>query len=152
MSPFCGATDTPVLDFWWYLPWVSKPGWIPRLPALSPACNEFLRFTSGVTPADLLAASMAASHIAYMHVAVVGCQDLNRRPPIQWADTLSTQPPWPAIHILTLFPPSYDFWGGPRTPMTNIFVQTKNYLESQRQIYLYYHICTRMYLYHWLCG
>ena len=31
MSPFCGATDTPVLDFWWCLPWVSKPGWIPRL-------------------------------------------------------------------------------------------------------------------------
>ena len=21
-------TDTPVLDFWWCLPWVSKPGWI----------------------------------------------------------------------------------------------------------------------------
>ena len=23
---FCGATDTPVLDFWWCLTWVSKPG------------------------------------------------------------------------------------------------------------------------------
>ena len=33
MSPFCGATDTPFLDFWWRLPWVSKPGWIPRLRA-----------------------------------------------------------------------------------------------------------------------
>ena len=31
MSPFRGATDTPVLDFWWCLPWVSKPGWIPCL-------------------------------------------------------------------------------------------------------------------------
>ena len=27
MSPFCGATDTPVLDFWWCLLWVSKPEW-----------------------------------------------------------------------------------------------------------------------------
>ena len=26
ISPFCGATDTPVLDFWWRLPWVSKHG------------------------------------------------------------------------------------------------------------------------------
>ena len=28
-SFFFGTTDTPVLDFWWCLPWVSKPGWIP---------------------------------------------------------------------------------------------------------------------------
>ena len=33
--PFCGATDTPVLDFWWCLPWVSKPGW-NRLHAFLP--------------------------------------------------------------------------------------------------------------------
>ena len=26
-SPFCGGTDTPVLDFWWCLLWVSKPKW-----------------------------------------------------------------------------------------------------------------------------
>ena len=39
---------------------VSKPGWISRLPASSPARNGFLRFTSGVTPADLLTASMTA--------------------------------------------------------------------------------------------
>ena len=30
-----------------------------RLHALLPACNQFLTFTSGVTPADLLVASMA---------------------------------------------------------------------------------------------
>ena len=24
----CGATDTPVLDFWWRLLWVSKPQWV----------------------------------------------------------------------------------------------------------------------------
>ena len=27
MSHFCGDTDTPVLDFWWHLLWVSKPEW-----------------------------------------------------------------------------------------------------------------------------
>ena len=27
ISPFCGATDTPNLDFWWCLIWVSKPKW-----------------------------------------------------------------------------------------------------------------------------
>ena len=25
MSPFCGATDTTLLEFWWGLLWVSKP-------------------------------------------------------------------------------------------------------------------------------
>ena len=28
VSPFCGATDTPVLDFWWHLLWISKPEWV----------------------------------------------------------------------------------------------------------------------------
>ena len=28
---FCGVTDNPVLDFWWRLPWISKPRWIPLL-------------------------------------------------------------------------------------------------------------------------
>ena len=28
MSPFCGAIDTPVSDFWWRLLWVSKPEWV----------------------------------------------------------------------------------------------------------------------------
>ena len=27
ISPFCGASDIPVLDFWWRLLWVSKPEW-----------------------------------------------------------------------------------------------------------------------------
>ena len=53
ISPFDWATDTPVLDFWWRLVWVSKPGWIPSLHALLPAPNGFLRFTSGATPTDL---------------------------------------------------------------------------------------------------
>ena len=64
--------------------------------AFSPAHNRFLRFTSGVIPANLLMASMTAIHISYMHVAEVGCWDLNGRPSIQGADILSTQPPQPA--------------------------------------------------------
>ena len=28
ISPFCGATDTSVLKFWWCLLWVSKPEWV----------------------------------------------------------------------------------------------------------------------------
>ena len=45
ISPFCGATDNPVLDFWWHLPWVSKPGWIlacvqciPQIPLWCKTC------------------------------------------------------------------------------------------------------------------
>ena len=55
LCDYCG----PVLDFSWRLPWVSKPEWIPQLHALSPAHNAFLWFTSGATPADLLAVRMA---------------------------------------------------------------------------------------------
>ena len=37
ISSFCGAIETPVLDFCWRLPWVSKPGWIPCM--LSCLCD-----------------------------------------------------------------------------------------------------------------
>ena len=37
------------------------PGWIPHVYASSPACGGFLRFTSGVTPTDLLVSSIAAA-------------------------------------------------------------------------------------------
>ena len=43
MSPFCGATDTPVLDFWWCLLWVSKPEWV--LPYLSIVEAYVLHYT-----------------------------------------------------------------------------------------------------------
>ena len=43
MSPFCGATATLVLDFWWRLLWVSKPEWV--LPYLSLAEAYMLRYT-----------------------------------------------------------------------------------------------------------
>ena len=47
--------------------WVSKPGWICHLRVSPPACNGFLRFTSGATPADLLAATMTAEPLS-IHV------------------------------------------------------------------------------------
>ena len=46
----------------------------PLLCTLSPACNGFLRFTSGTKPADFLMTSMAA----YMHVAEVGCRETSK--------------------------------------------------------------------------
>ena len=51
MSPFCGATDTPVLDFW---PVFQSQGRFSCLCAFSPVYNRFLRFISGATPADPL--------------------------------------------------------------------------------------------------
>ena len=56
ISPFCGVTDTSVLDFWWRLLWVSKLRGITHLYASSPVSSGFLRFTSDTTFADLLTA------------------------------------------------------------------------------------------------
>ena len=41
-SPFCEANDTPVLDYWWCLPRVSKPGWILLLVCFLP-CSPLVR-------------------------------------------------------------------------------------------------------------
>ena len=61
IRPFHGATDTQVLDFWWYLLWVSKPEWAVLFSLGRCVCDVHSRkFTSGVTYADLLVASMAA--------------------------------------------------------------------------------------------
>ena len=61
MSNFCGATDTPVLDFWWCLFWVSKPAWAALFTlGRGVHVTHFLRFTSCVTPADLFVESMVA--------------------------------------------------------------------------------------------
>ena len=46
----------------------------PLLACFVTCMNGFLRFTSGVTPADLLMGSMAAGHIPHMHVSEIGCQ------------------------------------------------------------------------------
>ena len=74
-----GATDTSVLDFWWCLLWVSKPEWSALFTLgwdIHATCS--LRFTSGVTPADLLVASMAAElfSFTYLRAGIVG--DRNR--------------------------------------------------------------------------
>ena len=47
ISPLCGATDTPVLDFWRRLPWVSKSEWA-ALFALGGGVRDIspLKFTS----------------------------------------------------------------------------------------------------------
>ena len=48
---FCWAIHTSALDFLWDMPWVSKP-----MAVLYVYANLFLRFTSSVTPAELLMA------------------------------------------------------------------------------------------------
>ena len=53
----------PLIPLFRRQPWVSKPQWIPHLCVLSPACNEFPRFTSGATPADLLATSLCLLNV-----------------------------------------------------------------------------------------
>ena len=61
IGPFCWASDTLVLDFWWHLLAVSKPEWTASFAlgrGLHVTC--FLRFTSGATPANILVPSMAA--------------------------------------------------------------------------------------------
>ena len=60
------TTGTPVLDFGWCLPWISKLVWIHHLRAFSPACKWFLRSTSDVTTAALLTASIAAK--PFIHI------------------------------------------------------------------------------------
>ena len=60
---FYGATDTSDLDFWWFLLWVSIPKWKGLFtPGGSIHDVHSLRFTSGVTPVNLLTASMMNGH------------------------------------------------------------------------------------------
>ena len=69
ISPFCGATDIPVLDFWWCLLWISKPEWVALFILGRGICfTHTLRFTSGATPTDLLAASMVAKLFSSMYL------------------------------------------------------------------------------------
>ena len=81
-SPSCRATDTAVLNFWWCLPWFqSQGGWIPCLHNFSPVCSRFLRFTSGVTPANCVVVSMiakASTHVlANIFTNICGAQTHN---------------------------------------------------------------------------
>ena len=69
ISPFCGTTDIPVLDFWWCLLWVSKPEWAALFAhgrGVHVTCSP--RFTSGVIPANLLVVSMAAEPFSSMYL------------------------------------------------------------------------------------
>ena len=59
ISPFRGATDTPVLDFWWRLLWVSKLGWSAGWHTFLPACKIHLWCDT----CWLIEVSMAAKHI-----------------------------------------------------------------------------------------
>ena len=56
-SPFCGATNTPVLDFWW--------GFKARLDLL------LVCFTSGVTPADCIEVNMATKPFQSMYLQIM---------------------------------------------------------------------------------
>ena len=56
---------SPVLDFWWCLLWFSKPEWaVLFVLGRGIHVTHSLRLTSGATPADLLATSMAAKPIS----------------------------------------------------------------------------------------
>ena len=71
-----GATDTPVLDFWWCLLWVSKPEWAALFTQFGRGVHDihYLRFTSCATLLPVYMASIAASRFPHMHVsAEVGC-------------------------------------------------------------------------------
>ena len=64
LSPFCGATDTPIVDVWLHLLWVSKLEWAALFALGQGVCfTNSQRFTSGATHVDLLMASMATSRL-----------------------------------------------------------------------------------------
>ena len=74
---FWDTTDTTVLDFWWCILSVSKPKSAALFALGRGICvTHSLRFTSGVAPADLLAASMASKPISstYMQPHTGGTQ------------------------------------------------------------------------------
>ena len=91
-SPFCGDMDTHFLDFWGCLLWVSKPEWAALFALGEGVCVTCsLRFTSTVTPADLLAASMAVEPISptYQWAGIGGARNWDllhlRRTLYDWA-------------------------------------------------------------------
>ena len=69
ISPFCWVIDTPVLDFWCCLPWVSMPGWIHLLACFINCAHWIPQIHLCATSADPLVASMEASH--FIHVLVL---------------------------------------------------------------------------------
>ena len=95
MSIF-GATETPVLDFWWHLLQVSKRE-KAALFTLGGGVHDIysLRFTSGVTPLPVYMASIAASYFPHVCFSRGGMPDLNQRPPAWQLDALTTRPQRP---------------------------------------------------------
>ena len=96
-SPFCGATDTPILDFWWHLLWVSKPPWAVLFVfgrCVNVTCS--LKFTSSMTPADLLVASMATEPFSstYLQGGNGGTQNLRSLMPATHSVRPGTQMPY----------------------------------------------------------
>ena len=78
-SPFCWVTDTPILNFSWHILWVSKPQWAALFVfgrCVYVTCS--LKFTSSMTPADLMVASMATEPFSstYLQVGNGGTQNL----------------------------------------------------------------------------
>ena len=92
-TSFCGATDTPVSDFWWYFLWISKPEWA-ALFTLSGGAHDVcsLRVTSGATPADLLVPSMAAQPFSstYLVTGIGGARDWDLSSGASQCDTKQT--------------------------------------------------------------
>ena len=97
---FFGATDTPDLDFQWRLHFVSKPRHIPCL-------DGFLRFTSGVTPADPLATSMAGKSFV-IHICVM--MDKNGMPQPCHGTPLAPAMPWMGAPVPGIHLPSHHLW------------------------------------------
>ena len=98
------APDTPILDFWRCVLWISYPEWAALLALDRGVCDvHYLRFTSGTTPTELLTASMVASHCSpYACFSRGRMLDLNGRPPTQQTDMPTTQPPATGCLVLKL--------------------------------------------------
>ena len=91
ISPFCGTMDTPVSDFWWRFLRVSKPEWASLFTLGGGTCVTCsLRFTSGVTPADLLTANMIVELISstYLWAGIGGAQNQDLPTELCWLSLL----------------------------------------------------------------
>ena len=70
----------------------------PYLHALSPVHNGFLRFTSGMTPADLHGSQAVSSMYLHLHTSIAGAQVQNQAchclTPCDKTDALPTELCW----------------------------------------------------------
>ena len=98
---FFGATGTSVLDFWWSLPWVSKPEWVlPYSLFCGGECNVHSpRFTSGATLTNLLAAGVQLVTSPHACAEVGLSSDLNVQLHEQKTNALPLCQ-WPGFSVL----------------------------------------------------